>query len=528
MISLLQLLNESKQELALDFLSNIIKKGPYANKVFLAGGGIRDIILGNPIKDIDIVITEPDGGMRFAEWLTKEIGAFKQDVNPLIFPRFGTAKFNLRGITIDGIDLSDVDIESVMTRGERYTPGSRKPDVVYSDLKTDAERRDLTINAMYQDLTTGEILDPTGKGKEDLQNHVIRTPLDPDITFQDDPLRMLRVIRFAVRYNWKVPKSLIKALIKNAEQLQNISMERIQDEFNKMLMTNKPEQALKLLVYTGLSNYFIPELNKTVGVTQNKFHKDDVFNHILDVVSKTPTNLTARLASLFHDIGKPQTKTEDETGIHFYEHEDVGASMAEEIMQRMKYSTDDIQSVKNIVANHMRLKSAGMEGMGVSDKALRKFAAAMGNDLQTALSMMHADNLSHSDDASMPNQIPNIANRIKSLTLTIPAKPKLPINGHDIMQQFNLKPGPQMKTILAAVEDAWFENPELTKDQAMDIAANAISNPPVPKNNLEDLLNQKIRNPETNNDILVKTALKYDSDRPVRKAADLFIKNNLK
>ena len=211
MILLTHLLNEeiNRESAALNFLSTIIKNSPYANKIFLAGGAVRDSLMGKPVKDIDIVITEPDGGIKFSEWITRKIGAYKQDANPLIFPRFGTAKFNLRGITVDGIDLSGVDIEAVMTRGEKYTPGSRKPEVVYSDLKTDAERRDLTINALYKDLTTGEILDPTGKGIDDIKNGVIRTPLDPDITFDDDPLRMLRVIRFAVRYNWKIPKNTI-------------------------------------------------------------------------------------------------------------------------------------------------------------------------------------------------------------------------------------------------------------------------------------------------------------------------------
>lgn len=526
MILLTHLLNEeiNRESAALNFLSTIIKNSPYANKIFLAGGAVRDSLMGKPVKDIDIVITEPDGGIKFSEWITRKIGAYKQDANPLIFPRFGTAKFNLRGITVDGIDLSGVDIEAVMTRGEKYTPGSRKPEVVYSDLKTDAERRDLTINALYKDLTTGEILDPTGKGIDDIKNGVIRTPLDPDITFDDDPLRMLRVIRFAVRYNWKIPKKLITSIIKNAPQLKNVSMERIQDEFNKMIMSDRPAQAVKLLTYTKLIEHFIPELSITVGVGQNKYHKDDVFSHTMEVLNNTPPDLIARLSAIFHDIGKPQTKTEDETGIHFYKHEDVGAEMADSIMRRMKYSNEQIESVNKIVSSHMRLKSSGPEGSDVSDKALRKFTAHMGQDLQSALKLMHADNISHASDASMPNQIPALADRISRLTMTVSTKPKLPINGHDILSQFNLKPGPQVKHILAAVEDAWYENPDLTRDQAMQIASSAIQN--TSSNSLENLLNQKIRNPETQNDIYVRTALQYDDHHPAKKAAEEFIRRN--
>lgn len=527
MILLVPLLNEeiNRETAALNFLSTVIKNSPYANKVFLAGGAVRDALMGKPVKDIDIVITEPDGGIKFSEWITKKLGAYKQDVNPLVFPRFGTAKFNLRGVKIDGIDLSSVDIEAVMTRGEKYTPGSRKPDVVYSDLKTDAERRDLTINALYKDLTTGEILDPTGKGIDDIKNGIIRTPLNPDITFDDDPLRMLRVIRFAVRYNWKIPKELVSSIIKNASQLKNISMERIQDEFNKMIMSDRPAQAVKLLSYTKLIQHFIPELLETIGVGQNAYHKDDVFAHTMEVLDNTPPDLIARLSAIFHDIGKPRTKTEDDTGIHFYKHEDVGAEMANVIMHRMKYSNEQIESVNKIVSSHMRLKSSGPEGNDVSDKALRKFVAHMGDDLQSAFKLMHADNISHAENSSMPNQIPTLANRISNLTLVVPTKPKLPINGHDILSQFNLKPGPQVKHILAAIEDAWYENPNLTRDQALQIAGSVIQTNSS-SNSLEHLLNQKIRNPETQNDIYVRTALQYDDNHPAKKAAEDFIRRN--
>jgi poly(A) polymerase len=231
------LLEAQREELALEFLSKLLKNSPFANRVYLCGGAVRDAVMGKDVKDIDLVVAEPDGGIKFAEWLTKKLGIHKPGANPVTFPRFGTAKLNLRGVKVGGVDLSDLDIEVVMTRGEEYTPGSRKPEVAYADLAKDAERRDFTVNALYKDLTTGETLDPTGKGFDDIQRGVIRTPTDPNITFKDDPLRMLRAIRFACKYNWKMPKSLVTALSENAHMLQHISSERIQDEFNKMLMT---------------------------------------------------------------------------------------------------------------------------------------------------------------------------------------------------------------------------------------------------------------------------------------------------
>jgi poly(A) polymerase len=527
MIRLYNLLFESKEESALDYLGRIIQNSPFAGKVFLAGGAVRDEILGKPVKDIDIVVTMPDGGIEFANWITKRVGAFKQGANPVTYPRFGTAKFNLRGVNHNGIDLSGVDIESVMTRGEKYDPGSRKPEVSYADLKADALRRDLTVNSLYKDLVTGEIQDLTGRGIKDIQDGVVRTPLDPDITFQDDPLRMLRAVRFAVKYNWKMPLSLVKAMKRNADTLKNISSERIQDELNKILMTDNPDKGLKLLSYTGLNKHVIPELDLCRGVTQNAYHKDDVFDHILEVVKNTPKNLTARLGSLFHDIGKPQTRSVGEDNrVHFYEHEDVGAEMASVIMKRLKYPGDITNSVNRVVKHHMRLKSAGPEGTNLSDKALRRFMADSGEDLDVQLMVMQADNVSHSEVASMPNQIARLTDRMNVLAAAQPAgaKPSLPINGNDIMKTLGIKPGPMVKNLLQAVEDAWYNDPGLSANDAMGVAKMAYEKATGSQTSDTDVMNQTIKNPETGNDILVKTALKYDDRHPAKIAAVKLIK----
>lgn len=521
MIRLSSLLFETKETSALDYLGKLIQNSPFAGYAYLAGGAVRDEILGKPVKDIDIVIAMPDGGIEFANWITRKIGAYREGSNPVIYPRFGTAKFNLRGANHNGIDLSGVDIESVMTRGEKYEKGSRKPDVVYADLKEDAERRDLTVNSLFKDLVTGEIKDLTGKGLSDIKNGIVRTPLDPDTTFADDPLRMLRAVRFAVKYDWKMPEELVDALKRNADSLKNISAERIQDEFNKILMTDRPDAGLKILTYSGLMKHIVPELYDTMGVKQNEHHDKDVFEHTLEVIKRTSPDLTARLASLFHDLGKPQTKTTGPDGrVHFYEHEDRGAEMAADIMQRLKYSNDEIKSVSNIVSNHMRLKPAGKDGEKATDKTLRKFMSSLGSDLGSALKMMQADNISHKGASSMPNQIPMLAQRMTTLADAQPsgARPVLPINGHDIMSALNIKPGPILKSLLQSVEDAWYENPSLDKNTALGIAKAAYEQEPT-GNDQSDVLFTKIRNPETDNDILVKTALKYPDDHPAKIAA---------
>jgi poly(A) polymerase len=472
MIGLKYLLREGiKEQSAVELLSALIKKSPYAGKVFLAGGYVRDELLGLDPKDIDLVIEMPGGGIEFANWVTKKLKIHSKS-NPVTFPRFGTAKFNLRGIEYKGQDLTDIDIECVMTRQEKYMDSTRKPEVQPGTLKQDVERRDFTVNSLLKDLTTGEILDLTGMGKTDLKTGVIRTPLNPEIIFAEDPLRMLRAIRFTVKYNWKLPLFMIRAIKNSAEKLQNISSERIQEELNKMLVTKYPDKAVRLMQMTGLSKYVAPELDLLIGLKQNKYHKWDANKHTLEVLKNTPPELKTRLAALFHDIGKSTTKTVVDNEIHFYEHEDVGAEIAGDIMKRLKYPNDIISAVTTVIKNHMRLKGAGKEGEVVSDKSLRKLQVDLGDHLESTLDLMHADNISHADNYSMPNQIPNIRTRLS--TVGIPrAKVKLPIDGNDVMDALGLKPGPIVGKLMKMVEDAYFDNPKLSKDEAMKLVTTA-------------------------------------------------------
>jgi len=473
-----QLIVEGVREKALeDFIKQSIIGTEWQGKVFIAGGYVRDEFMGKDPKDLDLLVNAPNGGIEFAKWLTKKVGAYRggeneedPGSNPVIFPRFGTAKFNLRGVVHQGIDLSDMDIESVMPRKEQYTQGSRKPTVTGGELKDDVERRDFTVNSLLKDLSSGEILDLTGLGKADIKAGIVRTPLNPDKIFTDDPLRMLRAIRFAVKYQWKLPMFMLRGLKKNAAQLKNISQERIRDELNKMLLTGTPDKAVKMLKVTGLLPFVIPELIPAIKMVQNKHHKADVFQHTLDVLKKTEPVLVQRLMALFHDIGKTVTKTvePDTGGVHFYGHELAGERMVDSVMNRLKYPRELVDAVKLGVRNHMRLKQAGDEGVKIKDKTLLKFRNEMGEQLENVLNLMHADNIAHSEASSMPNQIAGIRRRLETLK-DIPTKPKMPISGFDL-QQIGLKPGPLFKEIMNAVAEAWYDNPGLTKEQAMDIA----------------------------------------------------------
>lgn len=463
------LMEGNKEDVILDFLKSIIKNTQWENHVFLAGGAVRDELMGKDPKDLDLMINKPNGGILFADWVTKKIGNHKPGSNPVVFPRFGTAKFNLNGVSHNGIDLSGTDIESVMPRSETYTAGSRKPEVGFSSLKGDAERRDLTVNSLFKNLSTGEILDLTGKGIDDLKKGIVRTPLEPSQTFTDDPLRMLRVVRFYAKYKWNIPMYILKALKANANQLENISAERIQDELNKMLMTANPDKAVKLLKVTNLLQYVVPELKQAIKMTQNKHHAMDVFGHTLDVLKKTQPVLVQRLMGLFHDIGKVVTRSVTPTGVHFYGHEKAGSEMTEQILKRLKYPNEIIDAVKTGVANHMRLKHGGDTAVDITDKSLRKFVSDVGDQLENILELIHADNIAHSEASSMPNQIDFVKNRLKSLENTT-SKPKLPITGFDLQKELGLKPGPIFTEIMKAITDAWFENPSISKSEALDIA----------------------------------------------------------
>jgi len=299
-----------KIKASVEFIKNLIKGTEWEGNVFIAGGAVRDELMGNDPKDIDLLINIPDGGILFAEWITKKLGIYREGSNPVIYPRFGTAKFTLRRQKHNGIDLSSVDIECVMPRKEIYVDGDRKPDVSHGSLKDDVDRRDFTTNSLLKDLSTGEILDLTGMGRDDIKNGIVRTPLDPDIIFTEDPLRMLRAVRFAIKYNWKLPLFMIRALRKNAKKLPNISSERIQEELNKMLLTDNPDKAIRLLQILGLSKYIFPEMDKLIKMKQNRFHKYDVMKHSLEVLKNTPPDLITRLSALLHDVGKGKTRTE--------------------------------------------------------------------------------------------------------------------------------------------------------------------------------------------------------------------------
>ncbi|KAA3615108.1 MAG: HD domain-containing protein [Calditrichaeota bacterium] len=417
--------------------------------VYVVGGYVRDQILGKPGKDIDFVVV--GDAMKFAGILKDEL-----KIKTLVqYPRFGTFMANYKGY----------NLEFVNAREESYDFESRKPVTKQADLFTDLSRRDFTINTLAMNISDekfGEIVD-VYNGRDDLEKGIIRTPLEPDQTFSDDPLRMMRAIRFATRFKFQIEQETFSAISKNSERLSIISAERIQDEFNKILMTEKPSIGLDLLDRSGLMQQFLPEAVIMKGVDQKKeFHHKDVFYHTLEVIdnlAKTSNKLELRLAGLFHDLAKPRTKRFVEgTGWTFHGHEVVGERMARAILKRLKYSNETIEYVKKLVRLHLRPQALISDE--VTDSAMRRLLFLAGNEFEDLMILCRAD-ITSKNPKRVKRYLNNYEHLLKKL-IEVEERDKIrnfqpPVNGQEIMQIFNCKPGRLIGKVKKFLEEAILE-----------------------------------------------------------------------
>lgn len=452
---------KSKEDLLLEYIKDTIKGTKFEGKTFVAGGWVRDLVMGKKSKDIDITVALPNGGINFSIWITKKDGSYKENSNPVLFPNFGTSKFNLKNAYYDGEYLGDIDIEAVMTRKEQYHEGDRKPDTEFGTIYQDVERRDLTINSLLYDISNQKILDLTGKGLKDIKSKTIRTPINADIIFKEDALRMLRCIRFSTKFGWKLSDDMMKSLTQNAKMLETISEERIQEELNKILLSDNAVKGIKYLMNTNLMRYIIPEYYYLVGMQQNKYHQFDAFEHSMKVLEKSPKRLEVRLGALLHDIGKIKSKTNIDGKIQFLGHEVASAEMTDEILKRLKYSGDIINKVKAIVGGHMKTKQYGKDAELVADKTLRRLMNDMGDNLESLLQLIHADNSSHGEigwEHNMENQVDSIRIRLKQLG-NFTGKLNIPIDGNKIMALLNIKPGRDIGIIMRKIKDLFLDDP---------------------------------------------------------------------
>lgn len=416
-------------------------------EAWLIGGFVRDIFLNRPSKDIDIVVL--GNGIKIAKILAKELQADHLSV----FKNFGTAQ----------LLIDKYEIEVVGARKESYHENSRKPIVENGSLEDDQNRRDFTINALAISLNSdnfGQLTDPFG-GLDDLKNRIIRTPLEPIKTFSDDPLRMLRAIRFSAQLDFTIEKNSFRGIIENAERIKIVSEERIADELNKIISAPQPGKGFKLLNKSGLLKILIPELWALSGVEvqNNKAHKENFLHsvQVMDNIASKTDNIWLRWAALLHDIGKtPTKKYQKGHGWTFHAHDFIGEKMITQIFKRLKLPLDDrLKYVKKMVRLHMRPISLVEEK--VTDSAVRRLLFDAGDDIDDLMELCEAD-ITSKNQRKKSRYLQNFRN-VRQKLHEIEEKDRIrnfqpPVDGKEIMETFNLKPSPLIGRIKDAIKEA--------------------------------------------------------------------------
>lgn len=432
-------------------LKNATQGGEYQNRLYLVGGIVRDKHLRLPHdEDIDIVL-EGDAA-RLAQHL------FERGVAghpPVTYPRFGTAM-----VVVDG-----TQVELVGARKESYDPASRKPSTEPGSLLDDVLRRDFTINTLLENLHTGETLDLTGRGIEDIANGIIRTPRDPIATFDDDPLRMLRAVRFAARLGFDIEPGTLAGIREMAPRLDIVSAERIRTEFIKIVMSPQPAQGLETLRQTGLLRRFAPELAAMHGVTQNIYHIYDVWEHSLKTLELIPaeSGMILRLAALLHDLGKVETRTtDDQAAVHFYRHEVVGAETARRLMQRLKFSNAEIGAVAFLISMHLRV---GEYDNQWTDSAVRRLLRDAGHSLDDLVLLTAADRAAANPETDHVDLVAFAAHVDRVKAALSGQKIRSPLDGQEIIELLGLPPGPKIGEIKDFLEGQIVEGCLLAGDK---------------------------------------------------------------
>lgn len=405
-------------------------------QLYIVGGTVRDALLHrSQSSDADLATdAHPD-----------EIKRLVAPTHPtaivLVGERFGTVRLHY------GNDI----IEITTFRSEHYNPESRKPEVCFGTvLEEDLLRRDFTINALARDPLNGHIIDPFG-GRQDLEAHLLRAVgNEPDKRFNEDPLRLLRAVRFAAQLDFSIEPETRRSLIQEASKLQKISRERIRDEMNKLLVSSYVAKGLNLLVELGLMEEIVPEVLELRGVSQQQtkaVQSKDVYVHVLRVVERSSARLVTRWSALLHDIAKPRTRTVEDNKVHFFGHEDVGAYMARNILKRLHFDRNFIESVSRIVRLHMRTNAYTADW---TDGAVRRLMLDSDDDLPDLLDLSRADITSYRADkvsraAARVSELEERCQRLKEEAERVPLKS--PLDGNELMALFERGPGPWLRPL---------------------------------------------------------------------------------
>ncbi len=420
-------------------------------KAYVVGGYVRDLVLGRDSKDIDFMCV--GSGIALAEEVKK---LYSEHVPLSVFKNFGTAM----------LKLEDGEIEFVGARKESYRSDSRKPSVETGTFHEDMERRDFTINALAISLGSddfGEVIDPFG-GLEDIKKQMIKTPMDPEITFSDDPLRMMRAIRFAAQLKFDIDPDTFYAITKNADRLKIISGERIIVELNKIILSNQPSYGFKLLFASKLLHEFFPEMVALQGVesVDDKSHKDNFYHtlKVLDNVSEKSDDLWLRWAAIMHDIAKPPTKRfNKKVGWTFHGHEDKGARMTPSIFKRLKLPLDErMKYVQKLVRLHLR--PIALVKDEVTDSALRRLLLDAGDDIEDLMQLCRAD-VTSKNNRKVKRYLENF-DKVERKLAEVEERDQLrnfqpPISGEEIMESLGLSPSKMVGEIKEELKEAILE-----------------------------------------------------------------------
>lgn len=397
---------------------------------WIVGGYVRDMLLDRPHANPDVVVEDGD-----ALELARRFATIAGAAPPVVFERFGTAQVTLPGRLV----------EFVTARAESYASGSRKPEVRRASLDEDLRRRDFTINTLLMDLD-GRVVDRLG-GRDDLERKLLRTPADPERTFSDDPLRMLRGIRFAAELGFELAPGLVEAMRAMRSRLVPpvVSAQRVADELRKMLVSPRPKRALELLDESGLLEVVLPEIGACKGVPQTGYHTHDVYGHTLLTVEATGPDLLLRLAALFHDSGKPATAKGDGT---FLGHDEVGAVIARAALDRLRFSQRDVDVVATLVRMHLRPVFYSSEW---TDGAVRRLARDAGPLLDRLMALARADIAASA--YPWPEKLDELQARLDAVRVEVPSRLEPLITGEDVMRIAGIPPGPEVGRIKRRLEE---------------------------------------------------------------------------
>lgn len=413
---------------ALEAIRAITAGTEYERELWLVGGAVRDEMLALPVEaDFDLVLR--GSSAELAKFL------FKKKISripPVTYERFGTAM-----ISVDG-----VQVELVTARKESYASESRKPSVEPATLEEDALRRDFTVNTLLRNLHSGDLLDPLGSGQTDLKNRVLRTPVDPRETFHDDPLRMLRAVRFRWKLGFAPVEGLYEAIKKEAHRLKIISGERIRDELLKMLAHPTAPDAMQDLLDLNLLQQFAPQFSDLVGLDQGEYHHLDAWDHTMLVLRNVGSqDRVIALGALLHDIGKPETRTVEASGkVRFLGHDVVGSDIAGEVLRGLRLGSDEIGQVQTLIKNHMRLVTT----KPFSKSAARRLVRDLGDLVDPLLVLAEADAAAHKPGRTL-RSLDEIRRQVEEVQRETPREALVsPLSGNEIAAALGIEPGPEI------------------------------------------------------------------------------------